>query len=391
MTQSTFDIGIATVDITPPVGVTLSGYGTRAGQASGVDHRLRAEALVCRGGGSAWALVTSDVVGYPTDFVTKVRHEIARRCDLPAGAILLSATHTHSGPAGQRTYGEQRVPADDAYRDWLIQRLADVVVAAREQVCPGTFEVAWTTAGELGHNRRVIEAGLCRNVWEDPEGRHEGFFDPAVLLIGVRRLDLRLEALLVNYGCHPVTLGPANLQISADYVGYMKDAVEAHGAVGATMFALGGAADINPRAAIRTGTQTPQHMGLRLGQIVSQALAQLQPLATGPVCCANEPWELVREENGEPRQITTEIQSLRAGDLAIVAIPGELFSAYPSRFRALSPLPATLVVTMANGAIGYLPLDEAYPQGGLEVMRAACAAVEAPLTQHVTQALHGLA
>jgi neutral ceramidase len=387
--QSAFEIGIAAIDITPPAGVTLSGYGTRGGQASGVDHRLRAEALVCRGGDSAWALVTSDVVGYPGDFVFQVREQISGRCDLPAHSVLLSATHTHSGPAGQRTYGEQRVPADDAYREWLMTRLVDVVVTARDKVGPGSFEAAWTTAPDLGHNRRVIEEGICRNEWEDPAGEHDGFFDPAVLLVGVRRPDGRLDALVVNYGCHPVTLGPENLQISADYVGYLKDVVEAQQAAGTTLFALGGAADINPRAAIRTGASAPQQMGARLGQTVLQALADLRPLDGGLVCCVREPWVFDREDDGGTR-IATEIQSLRAGALAIVAIPGELFSAYTARFRDLSPLPTTLVVTMANGAFGYLPLDESYAQGGLEVMRAACNAVEKPLTEHVTRALDAL-
>jgi len=105
-------------------------------------------------------------------------------------------------------------------------------------------------------------------------------------------------------------------------------------------------------------------------------VSDLQPLAGGPVVSVCE-----RE------LVSTKIQSLWAGELAVLAIPGELCSRYTARFRDLSPLPATLVLTMANGAIGYLPLDEAYPQGGLEVMRAAMELVEGPLTEHVTQSL----
>lgn len=128
-------------------------------------------------------------------------------------------------------------------------------------MCPGSFEIAATKAARLGHNRPVIENGVCRDEWEDLAGTHTGFFDSTVLLIGVRRTDGRLDALVVNYGCHPVTLGPKNLQISADYVGCLKDEIEHNGGVGTTMFALSGAADINPRAAIRTGKETPQTMG----------------------------------------------------------------------------------------------------------------------------------
>ncbi len=101
-------------------------------------------------------------------------------------------------------------------------------------MCPGSFEVAATKAARLGHNRPVIENGVCRDEWEDLAGTHTGFFDSTVLLIGVRRTDGRLDALVVNYGCHPVTLGPKNLQISADYVGCLKDEIEHNGGVRST-------------------------------------------------------------------------------------------------------------------------------------------------------------
>ena len=373
-------IGVATTDITPPVGVTLSGYGSRAGQAEGVDHALRAEAMVCRDGmGGCWAMVTSDVIGYPAQFVDMVRKQVALSCDVPEQAVLLSATHTHSGPAGQRTYGEQRVPEDDSYREWLIHRLADVVVEARDAVEPGAFEVTHTRAPLLGHNRRVIEGGTCRNEWEDLAGQHVGYFDPTVQLVGVRRPNGRLEALVVNYGCHPVTLGPSNMQISADYPGYLKDKLEGDGHAATVMFALGAAANINPRAAIRTGTQTPTAMGSELAAIVARAVPDLQPLSADTVRWVTEPWNT--------GTTVSEIQALRVGELVVLAIPGELFSEYAEGFRRQSPATTTLVVTMANDAVGYLPLDESYAQGGLEVMRAACDAVEAPLTEHVHSAL----
>jgi hypothetical protein len=76
--------------------------------------------MVCHGEGGVWALLTSDVIGYPGEFVAAVREQVASRTALPANAVLLSAIHTHSGPAGQRTYDESRVSADDEYRVWLV-------------------------------------------------------------------------------------------------------------------------------------------------------------------------------------------------------------------------------------------------------------------------------
>lgn len=387
MTDAPFVIGLAAVDITPPAGVTLTGYGTREGTAASVDHPLRAEALVCRGAGAAWALVTSDLIGFPRAFVERVRREVAADTDLAPEAVMVTGSHTHSAPAGMGTYGDQLNGLDIDYREGLVPRLAGLVGAAATAAAPGAFEVAWTAAPELGHNRRVVEAGRCRNEWEDLDGRHAGFFDPTVMLVGVRRPGGALDGLLVSYGCHPVTLGPANLAISPDYPGYAKDLLEAAG-VGTALFCLSGAADINPRECIRVGAAVPRRMGERLGAIALEAVRGLEPVAAGPVAAATVPWSFARSRDGAEH--ATEVQGLRAGALGIAGIPGELFSRYTGRFRQASPLPATLVATMANDACGYLPLDAAYPEGGLEVMRAATAAVEGPLTEHVARALSAL-
>ena len=154
--DSSLQIGVATIDITPPLGVKLAGYGSRKDGATGVGHRLRAEALACKGEGGAWAMLTSDTVGYPRDLVLRVRQAASAKTGLPAESILISATHTHSGPAGMRTYGEGITPTDLQYKEELEKRLAQVLVEAWNAAEPGSFEAAWTEAPELGSNRRVL-------------------------------------------------------------------------------------------------------------------------------------------------------------------------------------------------------------------------------------------
>jgi hypothetical protein len=366
--ECTLQIGLASIDITPPLGVRLAGYGSRKTGATGVGHRLRAEALVCKGDGGAWALLTSDTVGYPRDFVLRVRQGAAaliagpakkgaagKRGPKAAGkaavaglapeAILVSATHTHSGPASMRTYSETVEPVDHQYKEELEKRLAQVIADAWKAAKPGSFEAAWTEAPLLGSNRRIQKPdGQWVNEWQDFEGKHPGYFDPSVLLVAVRRPGGRRDALLVNYGCHPVVLGPSSMRISADYVGYMKDYLEAHGAAGTAMFALAGGGNINPRACIMVGAEHPRRMGEKLGQLVLEAAAKLYPVPAGPVRSASAAWtfpskrdwpKAAGRQKGDP--ITTEVQALRAGDLCFLAIPGELLSEYTAWFREASP------------------------------------------------------
>jgi len=393
-------IGIATIDITPPLGVKLAGYGARKDGADELTHTLRAEAMVCRGDDDGvWALLTSDTVGYPLELVQRVRAQVTERTGLGGECIVVSATHTHSGPAAMRTYGGNLTDVDHTYREQLERKLADVLVDAFNHVEPGAFEVAMAEAPDLASNRRVVaENGRATNDWQDPEGKHTGYFDPSVMLVGVRRPDGRLAALLVNYGAHPVTLGPRSLAISADYPGYMKDAVEASSPGAVAMFALAGAGNINPRVCIEVGAEHPAAMGTRLGEIVIAAMGDLKPVADGPVASSRQAWTMISRRNwpaessrktGE--ELTTEVMVLRAGDLGFVTLPGELFSQYVGMIRRASPLPHTAVVSIANDSTGYLPTDEAQPQGGHEISHRAADNLEEALMEHAKTALADVA
>jgi pimeloyl-ACP methyl ester carboxylesterase len=188
----------------------------------------------------------------------------------------------------------------------------------------------------------------------------------------------------------PVVLGPSSLRISADYVGYMKDYLEALGLAKTAMFALAGGGNINPRVCIMVGAEHPRRMGERLGQIVLEATPKLYPVAPGPVRVTRSEWRFVskREKGGEAgREVTTEVQALRAGDLCFLAIPGELFSEYTAWFREASPLPLTAVVSIANDSVGYLPTDEAVAQGAYEVACAAADKVQEDLLACAKEAL----
>jgi hypothetical protein len=391
-------IGAASVDITPPVGVELAGYGSRSGiPSTSVGHPLRAEAIVVRGARrKTWALVTSDFIGYGRELVGRVRSKAASATGLRPETILISAIHSHSAPAMRRAYEGEL----GKYKDELEARLAQVIVDAAEACAPGTFEVAWAQAPDLAHNRRVVQDdGTVRNEWEDHDGKHAGYYDPTVGLVAVRRPDGTRDALIVNYGCHPVVLGPSSLAISADYVGHMKDMLEARGAARTVLFALAGAGNINPRVCIQVGEDYPRRMGQELARIVLAAMDGLRELPGGPVASSQQPLSFVSQRRrpegsapGKDEQVTTEVMALRAGELAIVSVPGELFSEYAAMLRKVSPLPATLVVSLANDGVGYLPLDAALPQGGHEVVhRAAAEGIERPLMEAATKALAAVA
>ncbi len=392
-------IGIASVDITPPVGVTLSGYTPRISRSIG--HALRAEAMACRRGDKAWVLVASDTIGYGRDDVAEIRDRIRQACGLPGEAVMICATHTHSGPA-TLFGGDGLNDLDRQYLADLKGKLADVAVAAFRSAEPGRLETTWTEAPSLAHNRRVKgEDGAWGNEWWDPDGKHPGYVDPSVMLVGVRRPDGCLAALMVNYGCHPVTLGYDSFAVSPDYPGYLKDALERQAVAGTVLFVNAGGGNVNPRVCIEVGDEHPRKMGEALAAIVASAVGRLAPVADGPLAWRREPWTLVRTR--EPRKpldrpgfhvgdsIPTEIQALRVGDLGLIGLPGELFSEYSRMLRDISSVPQTVVVQLANDCISYLPTDEAMAQGAYESKSAPVEGMQDMIMEHAGKAFAAIA
>jgi hypothetical protein len=79
-----------------------------------------------------------------------------------------------------------------------------------------------------------------------------------------------------------------------------------------------------------------------------------------------EMWEWQRERPASELVEEIEMQAMAIGDVAIVAFPVELFSAFGRRLKAESPFAQTLIATLANGWHGYAPTVEAFARGGYE-------------------------
>ena len=66
-------------------------------------------------------------------------------------------------------------------------------------------------------------------------------------------------------------------------------------------------------------------------------------------------------------QIDWQLQGIRLGPVALVGIPGEPFTEISQEIAARSPFPHTLFSGYSNGGFSYLPVREAYAEGGYEV------------------------
>lgn len=256
--------GVASIDITPPVGISMAGYYVRNGVSTGVERPLTATALVLANGQRKLAIVACDLIFLQSPHVDRVRAAIAQAIGAREGDVLINFSHTHCGPTPP-SWGlhepEARRAIQESYATNLEHALAGVADAANRGLAPARVG---TGAGScrIGINRREVDENGKFFLGENPTGP----MDPEVRVIRVDRRDGSPLAIAFSYGCHTVTMGPKNLRLSPDYPGPARELVEkATGAKALFLQAAGG--DINPVTGIgATGDDTGNMT--RLGNIL---------------------------------------------------------------------------------------------------------------------------
>src|SRR3954452_9349239 len=143
--------GAPEIEIPPPVGHRMAGYFDER-LATGVHDPLQAKALVMKQGDEQIALVFCDLVGVSLNVTTNARSQIADKTGIPVSHIVISCTHSHTGPLFDDTrrhffhetalakYGTD--PKEKIYYpDFLIDQLVKVIAEAQKKLHPAVLEV----------------------------------------------------------------------------------------------------------------------------------------------------------------------------------------------------------------------------------------------------------
>ena len=385
--------GVARVIITPPVGIYQIGFLRDSGSRS-IHDDLYATALVVGNGQNKAALVSCDLLFLHPEVISQVRADVGARTGIPPANIMFCCTHTHSGPI---VYA---LPdSDDRERGYvtnLIYQLSGAVCMANDDMREAQAGVGRGSV-QIGINRRARKPDGTTSIGENPEG-------PVDTEVGVIRFDTSDGtpiAVVVNYACHPVILGPKSLAISADYPGQTRRVVEQ--ITGAKMlFVQGASGDINPLGGVRDSYENAEWLGTMLAGEVIRVYEELklEPLRTvkaintslrvpleplpqemreqepwadfGKRVDEHRPWPWKVEVHEEEGRLSTpaEMQALRLNDAVVVSAPGEVFVEIGQAVKEKSPLANTFFAGYTNGCISYIPMPEAYPQGGYEVQGA---------------------
>jgi hypothetical protein len=348
--EDTLQAGFAETDITPRVKdktVFMAGFGHNR-KATGIHDPLMARAVVFKHGKEKIALVAVDLVGFFHPQIESVRER------LPGFRfILVSSTHNHEGPDTLGLWGTTpfKSGVDADYLAEVEKQIVAAVKAADAACKPVIARIGSARAPELLHDGR------------EPYIKHD-----ELVALEFRDKQDKPAGLVVQWNCHPETLGSKNTEISADFVGYTVQALrEKHhcpvvyltGTVGGLMTSL----DVEIKSAsgkvLNDGTfEKTQRYGELLAAVADRALESARPVKLTPLQArrrilflpldnklfllarqlgviqreaflwSGDPYKaepLKEVKADKPLCTRTEVAWLRLGDLDIAAIPGEIY------------------------------------------------------------------
>lgn len=220
----------AKVDITPPVGMPLQGYGARMGEPSrGIRDPLHARVLVLRTHTSRLVIVSCDLMGVTGNLYEAILARVRRSQPLDRREFILLATHTHSGAGGlsdrfvMQFVGGRFRPK--LFRD-TTDRIAAAILDALQRTQPAMLSFARGDVEGVNRNRAKRDAPVDREL----------------ATLRVTTDGSEPLAWLVNFAAHPTVFG-ANWEFTADYPGHLAGKLEEDGSV--ALFANGDAGNLN--------------------------------------------------------------------------------------------------------------------------------------------------
>jgi len=415
-------IGLATRDITPPVGYRLAGYFYER-RSTAMHDSLSAKAVVFRQGETRFALVICDLCQTAGEVVERARGEAARRTGILAENICVASTHTHTGPeyfgplaehlhrlavAAANGGADPGQPID--YPALLAARIVEAIVAADAAVAPAELRVSDARQEGLAFNRRYVmkDGSVAWNPGKlNPKiDRPAGPIDPQIQYLWVARLGKdRPAAVLTNFALHADTVG--GTEFSADFAHYLQEGLrKAFGPELVSIFAQGTSGNVNH---VNVSTDRKQG-GFGEAERIGSALAAgatpatRKAVAPAPLAVATARVELPLQQytpeeianaralfakiqerklpflegvkaakivklydrhGGRP--INTRVQAVRLGaDTALVMVPSEMFVEFGLEIKRRSPFAHTFVIELANESFGYVPTKKAFEEGAYE-------------------------
>ncbi|MER3472877.1 MAG: hypothetical protein C4335_02330 [Armatimonadota bacterium] len=348
--------GAARVKITPEKLPYLAGYSANR-PAEEIHDDLYASAVVIQSGDTKLAIVSCDLLGLLYPAVQDIRSKVT---SVPADHIIITATHTHSGPDSIGLWGQPEQGVSGVDKEWyaqMKQKVADAIEEAAKNLQPAVLR-AGSAEGVPGVSRNVRVAEIL---------------DTSIAVLQVRRAsDNKTIATIVNYAVHPELMNIRSL--TSDIVHYMRQTIE--GAEGGIALFLNGAqGGMVTVDSPGNDWKECERVGTALGQAALSALKNATEIKQAPIAVQraevsipleNERFKqaaragLFPEPVLQTDEVTTEVMHVTLGPVEMVTIPGEALPNIGFQLKRHMKGTPKLVIGLANDELGYILTEADY-------------------------------
>ena len=416
-------VGYARVNITPPMGVNIAGYFVER-IADGVLDELEACAVAVSDGKNTALLMTIDHCGIVKDFLNEWRANIAAATGVPAEAIFIHSTHTHTGPVLIKGC---KNPLNNQYEIFLSTRVVDVARFALADMKCAKMGIGTGEAKNVAFIRRYrMKDGTAKT---NPGVNNPdivapiGITDESVHVVRFDREGAE-SVVLANFANHPDVVG--GNKISADWPGMTRRFVEKAIENTKCIFFNGAQGDVNhvnvhPKAGdfndmfndfdgCSRGYGHARHIARVVTGAIMSVYDKVEYLKNSEVKFAQkiveipsnkpdpkdlplahkyndlhkagrdeeipfkammlttvvaEAARMVRLENA-PDTFPMLFSAISIGDVAMFGIPGEPFNGVGRGLKAAPGWKMVIPCCNTNAKEGYFPMMDSYDEGGYE-------------------------
>ena len=416
-------VGFARVNITPMLGIHVAGYYQER-KADGVLDELELNVLALACGDKKAAIISGDLIEIRTEIADDFLPYISEVTGLPCDAIILHATHTHTGPRLVKTTD---LEIEREYFQLVRRRAADAVKMALEDLKPARMGWAIGNAPNVAFVRRyIMKDGSVRT---NPGVNNPDIVRPIGAVdeqVNVVRFDREGgdTIVLVNFGNHPDTVG--GCKISCDWPGFLRRTVEKTLDNVKCLFVNGAEGDVNhvnvwPTGGylndtfndfddVSRGYGHARFMGRVMTGGVLQVFDKVKYVDVDSLNFMQRSIQIpsnmpAPEEMEEARYIhamhlagrddelpykgmmlTTQVAAaqrklnlehgpeffemklsgLAVGEVALVGIPGEPFNGIGLGLKESKDFALVMPSCLTNGDHGYFPMKDSFDEGGYE-------------------------
>ncbi|MCS7225051.1 MAG: hypothetical protein NZ959_10940 [Armatimonadetes bacterium] len=390
-------VGVATATLVADKEMVIAG-GIHPVFVNDQEGELRATAFVLESHDLQVAIVSCDILMISQQDLADPLREIEDTYAIPSSHILVTCTHTHHAPSTVKVHGYDK---DQTFVKRVQRAIVEAVGKAQKNARSSADDRMMYWLGlesSVGQNSRLLLSDGTI-YWVGPRDdaiRPTGPFDGELPVLTIADEKGRLKGVLFSHACHNIGTIKGAVR-SPSFYGLAAQELESK--LGAVAAYLPGAAGSSHNLSLPT--QEAVH---RIKSAVKDALRRAPTIRSEPIQAVKKPFtyrirhfnddaeeeqvsyyctkrigkgaektiEVFRQmrqslssEQGKER--TTELQAMRLGDIALIALPGEVFTILGWEIKRRSPFRNTIVVSLANDWIGYLPDEEGFDLGGYQV------------------------